>query len=307
MSTQSAQVKLSSMVDMDSPVAVQKEVEQIILSMYETFDFGTIRKIFKDVEALFSGTYPGYRKCNTEYHDLKHTTDAVMAMIRLIHGAHISGHTFSRNLIQVAVAATLFHDTGYIQSKKDKRGTGAKYTKNHINRSIDFMDHYFQENGFTEQDFEDAANMLHCTGLNTHIDSLKFRNERVRLLSLMLGTADLLGQMADRTYLEKLLFLYYEFTEGNIPGVTTELSVLKNTVGFYEMTKKRFAEALGSVNTYMKKHFQTRWNLDRDLYIETIEANITYLKHIIEEHEDEYRHYLRRGELVKKLENLEKK
>ena len=30
--------------------------------------------------------------------------------------------------------------------------------------------------------------------------------------------ADLVGQMSDRAYLEKLLFLYYEFKEAGFPG-----------------------------------------------------------------------------------------
>jgi hypothetical protein len=117
----------------------------------------------------------------------------------------------------------------------------------------------------------------------------------------MLGTADLLGQMADRTYLEKLLFLFYEFREGGVRGYDNELDLLKKTIDFYTIIRKRFASELDSVNEYMRYHFKVRWNLDRDLYMEAIENNIHYLKLILENHEKDYRDYLKRGDIVRRL------
>ena len=52
------------------------------------------------------------------------------------------------------------------------------------------------------------------------------------ILGKMLGTADLLGQMSDRTYLEKLPFLYLEFKHAGIDGVGTELDFFDSTPGF---------------------------------------------------------------------------
>ncbi len=77
----------------------------------------------------------------------------------------------------------------------------------------------------------------------------------------MLGSADLLGQMSDRAYLEKLLFLYKEFREAGIPGFNTEFDIIRKTVDFYEITVQRlrgpFAEAYGSPRTISKR--DTRW------------------------------------------------
>ena len=111
----------------------------------------------------------------------------------------------------------------------------------------------------------------------------------------MLGTADLLGQMADRAYLEKLLYLYREFQEGGIKGYESELDLLKKTTGFWAMTKKRFGEELSSVNEYVRSHFKARWNIDRDLYMEAIERSIAYLEFVLEHHESDYRDYLMQG------------
>jgi hypothetical protein len=117
----------------------------------------------------------------------------------------------------------------------------------------------------------------------------------------MLGTADLMGQMADRTYLEKLLFLYYEFKEGGIMGYADELDLLKKTMDFYDMTQKRFTNVLGGMNKYMRYHFKARWNLDKDLYMEAVNNHIHYLEFILENHEKDYRGHLKRGGMVEKL------
>ena len=117
----------------------------------------------------------------------------------------------------------------------------------------------------------------------------------------MLGTADLLGQMADRDYLEKLLFLYYEFREGNVLGFENELDLLKKTIDFYTSINERFVRELGNLNKYMIYHFKERWNINKDLYQEAIERNIEYLKYILDKHEKNYHYYLRRGNIVTKV------
>ncbi|MDP6179472.1 MAG: hypothetical protein QGG48_06225 [Desulfatiglandales bacterium] len=58
---------------------------------------------------------------------------------------------------------------------------------------------------------------------------IKFRFREVELLSKTLATADLMGQMAGRIYLGKLLFLFYEFREGAIAEYDTEMELLKKS------------------------------------------------------------------------------
>ena len=50
-------------------------------------------------------------------------------------------------------------------------------------------------------------------------------------------------------------------------------------------------------------HFKERWNIDKDLYMDSIEKNIKYLQYILENHEKDYRDYLRRGNILEKLQN----
>jgi hypothetical protein len=117
----------------------------------------------------------------------------------------------------------------------------------------------------------------------------------------MLGTADLLGQMADRSYLERLPFLYREFQEGRVPGFESELDLLKKTPAFWEFTQSRLAVDLRNMDRYMRDHFRVWWGLDQDLNRDTIEENIAYLKFVLENHGSEYHKYLRRVGLMEIL------
>jgi hypothetical protein len=287
-------IQLPDIVNMEDPESVFSEVRQIALMISPQFTYELVDKIFNDIVRLFHGEYPAYRRCTTEYHDLKHTTDTLLAVARLMHGAFVCGESFTREQVNLGLVCALMHDTGYIQTLDDDVGTGAKYTLIHTERSVAFMDNYIADRGLSEEDFKGYPDILRCTGLGSKITRIRFPSRPVELLGRMLVAADLLGQMADRTYLEKLLFLFYEFREGGVMGYDSELELLKKTIDFYVMTKRRFASEVGSVNGYMRFHFKVRWNLERDLYREAIERNMSYLRFILENHESDYHEYLRR-------------
>jgi hypothetical protein len=298
-------VKLEDLVDMHNPRAVLEEVDGIVLSMFSDFDFVQFHNVFRDVEKLFRGELPGYRKCNIYYHDLKHTTDCLLAMARLIHGAFVSGIKVSGKDASLGLVAALLHDTGYIQENWDLTGTGAKYTLTHIKRSIRFMERYFSSDGHSREDFHHCRNFLECTGLDVHIRDLHFDIPEHEMLGKMLGTADLLGQMATRNYLEKLPFLFREFKEGRVPGFEDEFDLISKTPDFWEFSKERMATELGNMARYMNHHFRVRRGIDRNLYFESIDNNIGYLKVIVRDRKDDYRRYLRRGELIDLLKEIE--
>jgi hypothetical protein len=296
--------ELMHFVNMDDPWSVLNEVKTTVLMIFPTFDFGTIDLAFSDFVNLFAGNYPGYQKCNTRYHDLKHTTDTFMALARLIHGATTTGVTFTRQGVSLALISALMHDTGYIQTIDDRTGTGAKYTLSHVDLSIDFMSRYFNNKGYSREDFIFCQNIVNCTGVDVGIERIQFSNSENELLGKMLGTADLQSQMADRTYLEKLIYLYHEFREGGVAGYESELDLLKKTPDFYRVTLKRFEEELGGVWRHMRHHFRSRWDLDEDPYKKTIEEHIAYLKHTLRHHLDNYHKHLRRGCLIPDVDEL---
>jgi hypothetical protein len=294
-------VQLSKLINMQNIESVIEEVKALTVAMLRKFDFEPIDKAFRDIIRLFSGTYPGYRRCNTMYHDLKHTTDTVIAMARLMHGAQVRGVFLDGSSITLGLISALMHDAGYIQDSSDQNGTGAKYTIVHISRSIEFMRQYFIEKGYSREDFRKCRNALLCTGLNAEVGRIRFESKENRLVGEMLGAADLLGQMADRTYLEKLPFLFLEFKEASVLGYDDELDFLKKTFPFYRATKKRFENELGGVNSYMRDHFKARWDIDNDLYLDTIEKQMAYLRAVLERQKGDHRAFFKREGLMEKL------
>ncbi|MFC1850197.1 hypothetical protein ACFL27_08405 [candidate division CSSED10-310 bacterium] len=294
--------KIGKIMFIEGPEQSIEEVQKICSMLDTTLDFSFIIRSFDDVSRLFSGNYKGFQACNTKYHDLNHTIDVFIAVARLIHGIVISGKQLSHQGIILGLIAALFHDAGFIQTIDDTEGTGAKYTIGHEERSIEFINHYLSDKGYSSEAINDCGHMIACTILRKSLREIPFRTEEVKVLGQIVGTADLLAQMADRNYLEKLLFLYKEFEEAKMPGFDSELELLKKTEAFYrDLSKKRMNEELGGVDSFMYLHFKNRWRVDLDLYQVYARKNIAYLKAILRTFDDDYRQMLRRAGVVEKL------
>ncbi len=288
-------IQLSQLLDMDNPFAVLEEVKCNFIYSYPIYDFAQVRLAFSDFIDLMDGKFPGYRGANTKFHDKKHTTDALLAISRLIDGYNIE-HTkkLDVHLTKLSLVATIFHDAGYIQTSDDLVGTGAKYTTNHVSRSIKFIEKYYPQLNFTKKDFESMKKMIYCTELDLKTDELKFSSEEEKILGFMLGTSDLIGQMSARTYLEKLIHLHKEFKEANITGYDSEIDLLTKTIDFYNNTLVRLKKDLHNVQRFAIVHFQTRYKINKDLYQIAIERQINYLKKILETNPKQYKAKLKR-------------
>ncbi len=276
-------VKLYDIVDPGQPSDVFAEVRTLIHRCDPDFDFTIFLKAFADVECLFRGEYPGYRASNTKYHDLAHTCSVVLAAARLIFGAMIEGRIISHRAIQIGLIASLFHDVGLIQTENDTKGTGAKYTVGHEERSIEFMQDHFADGPLPPEDVAVCAQCIHCTILTESPADIEFPDDEMKFMGQVTGTADIVAQMADRHYLEKLLLLFLEFQEASLPGFDSALDLLEKTKEFYNYAaRKRLSEELGDIAPLMRSHFNARWNIDSDLYAESITHNIRYLDDALE-------------------------
>ena len=256
---------------------VLKEIRTIIGLAYKNFNFKQFDQVFRDILKLFHGHYPGYRRCNTFYHDLSHTLDCLLVTAKLIHGAFLNGVVFTHRDVSLGLISALMHDTGYIQAEEDNQGTGAKYTFSHIQRSIDFMKKYFHDHGFPAQCASICSNFLKCTGLDVNIAEIKFQSREHEILGKILGTADLIGQMANENYVEKLPFLYDEFKEGGVQGYRDRFDLLQQTPAFWEMVKKRLDLELGQVDRYLRDYLRVLWGINQDLYRQAIDRNMDRL------------------------------
>lgn len=287
------QPKLYDLLDVGNSREVLTEISHIVSIMTGGFDSDVFRSIYDDVERLFNGQYPGYQASKTKYHDHEHTLSVVLATARLMHGCYLDGVSLTSRHILLGLVSSLFHDVGLIQKEEEKVGTGARFTVGHEERSIVFMKTYLGSKSFSSVDMEDCAHCIQATILSLPVKDIGFRSKEAEILGHIVGSADLLAQMADRNYLEKLLLLFQEFEEAGIPGFDSELELLQKTEDFYNfVAQKRLTDDLGGVSSSMLFHFKSRWNMDQDLYDESISNNIAYLKSLTAICEDSFQCYL---------------
>jgi len=293
--------QLSSLVQMDSAQAVLDEVQIILDLISPDYSFALVTSAFISTVNLYKGSYPGYRACNTEYHDLHHITDTFLAMARLMHGATVDGEAFTDRQIALGLTAALLHDTGYIQEEHDREGTGSKYTTSHVQRSMNFLKRHGPEHGLSNEEIAAGRTMILCTDLAVDISTVVFPSAKVELLGKMLGAADLMAQMADRTYLEKLLFLYYEFREAKVGDYKSEVDLLHKTIGFYDFIAQRLKTTLDATDRFIISHLTSRWDIQANLYQEVIERQRNYLQQILNIPDSDPRDNLKRGQIVDKV------
>jgi len=303
--TNQNRIKLYDLIDNHNPEAVYSEIITI-LSLADAMDVNNdFRRVYDDIIRLFYGTYPGYQASNTKYHNLEHTTMVALACARLIHGCIVGGYEFSQQNILLGLLAALYHDSGLIQTEQDLKGTGAKYTIGHEARSINFMREHFSHMGFSEEAVQDCAELIKCTNLAQKIQGLFFRSKELEIIGQIVGSSDLLAQMADRLYLERLVLLFKEFEEAGIPDFDSEEELLRKTEGFYKnVARKRLIEEMDNVSAYMVHHFKVRWGVNQDLYQVSINNNIKFLNKILDGCNNNdtaapsYRRYLKRGGIL---------
>lgn len=284
--------QLALILDCERPEAVINEVQTIFFHNYKLESFEKIENTFNNVCKLFTGKLKGYKACNTEYHDLKHTLDAFLATARLIDGRNLSIGIYNESKVVNLLIAALLHDTGYIQEEADLTGTGAKYTATHVKRSIDFTSKNSELLQLSSDEIAEISSFIACTGLKS--DYISTLGDDDRSGGSILATADLIGQMSDRAYLEKLLFLYYEFSEAGLDGFDTSFDILRKTLLFYESTMDRLENTLSKSYQFAKNHFKLRYGIDENLYMSAIEKQMEYLKTIINDESTNFRNKLKR-------------
>ena len=189
-------LRLHELTDISSPSETFAEIKKILQLIDPSFDSSLIDNVYNDIICLFNGNYPGYRASNTKYHDLEHTCAVTLATARLMHGIHVQNQTFSSRVIQLGLIGALFHDTGLIKTMEENDGTGAQYTIGHEDRSIALMERYLSDKDFSAEDILDCSHIIMCTQLSLPLNEISFRSEETKTMGKVLGSADLIAQMA---------------------------------------------------------------------------------------------------------------
>lgn len=254
----------------------------------ESPDF--IDRVVDRVGDLFAGRYPGYQASDTAYHDFTHTCEATVAAVRILDGHLRSGTppALSHRDFELMVVASLLHDSGFIKEDGDDEGTGAKYTVTHVQRSGQFTAKFLKEFDVTADEIRLVQLAIECTGVMVDVDSLPFKDGRERFMGSVVGSGDMLGQMAAPDYPEKLDGLYREFAEAaHYPGAqgsginTYESAgdLMKRTRSFYEEHVRGMLDSQwGGVHQVLTHHFPEGQNE----YFQSIDTNLERIDRMLQ-------------------------
>lgn len=290
-------VQVSTLVDGESPAAVVAEAERIFRFWYGDEEWEPVARSAAAIVDLFEGRFPGYRACDTDYHDIRHTMAVLLATARIADGLFIERGPYPADLTRDLLVAAVCHDTGYIRTLGEDGGTGARFTAVHVARSAAFAVGNAARFGLGPDSAERVARLVYATGTKGEYGEQAWAGFDERQAGAVIASADLVGQMSDRAYLEKLLFLYYEFKEAGFPGYETEFDMLRKTMGFYDMTVALLDDRYGGIRSAARRHFAERWGIDRDLYAESMDRQMAYLQGILDDATTNFRRKLKRMDL----------
>ena len=278
---------ITGSIQTTSAEAVGREVVRLYHQSFPHASSKPLERAFTEVELMYTGRYPDYGPCETEYHDIQHVLDVTLAMARLMHGYEKSRHreaaALGPSLFVAGALGALFHDFGYLRRHSDRRHRyGAEYTVTHVSRSAAFLRQYMRKLGFSEDLARLAATLQHFTGYERKAHAIRIGRGLPRLVGQMLGSADIIAQMSDRCYLEKCRDrLYPEFVLGalgapkkvsnQLPVFASGEELVAKTPGFYEVATRRLSDELGGACEYAARYFD-----GENLYLDGMRRNVSH-------------------------------
>jgi hypothetical protein len=271
---------------------VEREIARLFRLLYPGAEHTLMDIAFADFAALYRGEYAGYQASDTRFHDVQNVMEVALAMARLMDGYERSRRDsppLGTRLFQLGILLALFHDIGYLRKTSDFTApNGAFYTASHVSRGVQFLREYLPKIGLEEMK-ETGAELLHFTGAEKPIADIAVSDPLLRFLGNLLGSAEIMAQMADRCYLEKCRDrLYPEFVEAGLAGRQTAQTatgveifyksgedLVEQTPAFFDAAVNRLEEDLDGVYNYAATHFG-----GYNLYIHAATRNVHFAKEV---------------------------
>ncbi len=234
-------------------------------------------------ENLFAGRLWSFLPIDVRYHDLQHSAQASMCLLALGDGQRQAKvNPLSIRDLELGLAAMMLHDSGFLKTRGDEAGTGAKYTHSHVLRSCALAASVLPPLGLRRDEVDDVLGMIRCTGLAGRPDKANFSSESRRLVACMVASADYIGQMAAPEYPEKLPFLFGEFEEAddfsNIPREKRMFNSINHLLAATGSFWRGFVlPKLDNEFVGVYKYLETPGRPGRNPYIEAIERNVALI------------------------------
>lgn len=281
---------------------VRAQVAVILRDIAPRYELRRVERMFGLMARAYDGRLPGYQRLQTLYHNHLHTLEVVLCTARLLHGLHLSGRPLGAAAVDKALIGALLHDVGYLKRDGEGGGSGAQFTLDHVRRGAEFA----RDNLFGEpEDFvAGVVNVILVTDHRLAVERLEFADAEEMLAAFATGTADLVSQMANREYLERLTLLFIEFREAGMGGFDDIDTLLEKTAVFYRVTRERLDGPLQNLSPYLAKHFERTEGVLCNRYQESIDKNLAYLDRVLQEEHGRRTDRLSRGGIVARALNL---
>lgn len=282
---------VTNTVQVSQTNAVQAAVEQLLATEWPGQPFAPLAQAFQTFDKLFNGLMPGYVGVDTVYHDRQHTLDMTLAMARLLVGYERTADADRKlgyDRAAMGIVTALFHDAGYVREQTDERKNGAEYTSTHVTRSARFIGKFMPTIGMSDW-VPIATRIVHFSGYEVPFAKIEVADWRDRKVGHLLGTADLIAQMADRCYLEKCRDrLYPEFVLAGVAlgrdatgyvkvRYSSGLDLLRQTPKFVEATTR---DRLDGEFAAAYRHLEVLFD-GRNPYMEAIRQNLAFLGQVL--------------------------
>lgn len=291
--TRRSDFDVTNTVQVSSPGAVLEAVSALYRSIWPALSLDPVERAFEHFERLFAGEVPGFHGVDTVYHDRQHTLDITLALARLVVGYERQQPEETRlggERAIVGLITGLFHDVGYLRRTDERESrNGAEFTRVHVSRGARFLEEYLPVLGLGAW-VPVAAEIIHFTGYEVPFAQIEARlaDRRDVVAGHLLGTADMIAQIADRCYLEKCRDrLYAEFVLGGVAlpfaggyrqvKYASGLDLLRQTPDFIEETRRnRLDRGFGAAYRHLEILFD-----GRNPYIESIDRNVEFLRQVL--------------------------
>lgn len=271
-----------------APAGNQQTIE-LILDIFQD-EFGEVpprlAALFFDVADLYAGRWPSHEACAVTYHNFSHALDVCLAAARMLSGWNSvePEHALDGSYFQIGMAAGLFHDAGYIKDKGDHAGQGGKFTLIHVKRSMEIAREYLEKKQWPAGEIDAVTRIISITDY-TKLPNLArlFKDLRLKTLAQIVATADLVAQMADTDYVQRIDDLFAEFEEvyefenpedlakKGTKVYKTVQEIKDGTIAFYEQFVVPTLNRLGRMDRYLSGFF----GAGRNPYQENIAANLS--------------------------------
>ena len=242
---------------------------------------------------MFRGELPGYKGCDTVYHDIQHTLDMTLAMARLIASYERDArrtNALGPDRAEVGVVTSRCSTTPATSAQTDDQTSSQRrgvhddarlaqraLPRRAICRRIGMAD--WVPVATQDRAFHRLRECSSTRSIST--------TQRDRRLGQMLGTADLIAQMADRCYLEKCRDRLYPGVrarrhrhaerrrhgrDSRCNTAPASICCARRRTSSRKCARKRLDGEFGGAYRYLEALFN-----GRNPYMEAIERNLEYL------------------------------